>query len=164
MSSSTKFAVLILSLLCAAAPACSRSTSPVTGRTSAALSSNAVGDPCTASDGWTPPPEDSSLASARGPVGVAVPPGTPERHTLAPGIGYCLEPGPMYPHGYYTMNCKADGDCPTGSRCDGLLCRRPCTSDTDCTAPTRCAPAAGVGPARVRSCSWFDNPIFREPQ
>lgn len=163
MSSSTKFALLALPLLCGAAPACSRSPSPATGRTSAALSDKAPGNPCTASDGWTPPAEDSSLANAPGPVAVTVPPGTLQRHTLAPGIGYCLDRGPMYPHGYYTMNCKSDGDCPAGSRCDGMLCRRPCSSDSECTAPTRCAPAAGVGPSPVRYCSWFDNPAFKEP-
>lgn len=40
--------------------------------------------------------------------------------------------------------CQDDAECPTGQRCPALRCaatHRPCTTDSDCTAPDRCSSA-----------------------
>jgi hypothetical protein len=88
------------------------------------------------------------------PVGMTPPETEVLTSSLPVGQGFCLEPGGVYPHGYYTANCKGDSDCPKGSRCDGLLCRAPCSADSDCAAPSNCR----LGGKGVWFCQWLDSP------
>jgi len=110
-----------------------------------------VGDPCTEGDGWHPAPIPCDSPDAGRPATCAVPAGYVDRPQLPPGIGFCLTPGGEYPYGYFTMNCSVDANCPAGSRCDGVLCRRPCATDTDCDVhgarPSACNDASAGTPA-----------------
>ncbi len=115
-----------------------------------------IGDPCTGTDGWQRPDDSAStgsLADGAAPVAIpaqdAEPTDTP---TLAPGVLFCIQPGGVYPYGYLTSNCLKDADCPSGALCDGSLCRRACSSDGSCTAPTICGVPAGSGKIRFCSC------------
>lgn len=98
-----------------------------------------VGAPCAENDGYVPRSDCPPPTDAGTPVNCIVPGDPPvlERHQLPSGIGYCLTSG-TFPHGYFTMNCNSDADCPGGSRCDGSMCWRPCSSDGECQSPTRC--------------------------
>lgn len=76
---------------------------------------------------------------------------TGDPDTLGPGIGYCIR-NQAYPHGYYTMNCGSDRDCPSPSRCDdGNQCRLPCSSNDECVSPTTCRPH-GTPPLSFCEC------------
>lgn len=75
-----------------------------------------------------------------GPQGIDVPEGYVDYQDLAPGIGWCAT-SPVYPYGYFTMNCGSDRDCPASAKCDdGMMCRAPCSSNDDCKAPMTCRP------------------------
>jgi hypothetical protein len=113
-------------------------------------SARAVGDACNSVDGWTPAPLPLSAPIVGGkPVAIAVLPGRTERHQLATGVGFCLPPGGIYPNGYFTMNCTTDSDCLGSARCDGELCREPCSRDSECGSGTRCR----GGDASLRYCT-----------
>ena len=113
-----------------------------------------IGAACTQSDGYVQQfPPCTAPAGATGPT--ACPPPNAQQYPsyweLAPGIGYCLT-GQPFPHGYFTMNCAANSDCPDGTLCDGV-CRKPCTSDDECATPTTClAPPRNPNPRFVRHC------------
>jgi hypothetical protein len=131
-----------------------------------------VGDPCTEADGWHPAPISCDSRDAGNPTTCSVPAGYVDRPQLPPGIGFCLSPGGEYPYGYFTMNCSQNANCPAGSRCDGVLCRRPCTADSDCQSdgvkpfacsdatvgtqacapPVQCAPGNGFRFCRCLAC------------
>lgn len=101
-----------------------------------------LGSACSGDDGWQPAaPEPESIGTGgvgSAPVAVPAPRGVRERWQLPPGIGFCLPPGGIYPHGYFTMNCGHDEDCPSPGVCDGTLCRLPCRADTECNPPAAC--------------------------
>jgi hypothetical protein len=105
-----------------------------------------IGDPCSGSDGHQLTVTGIAVANAasQGPVAMAPDPNFVDYHQLAPGIGYCIRPGEVFPHGYYTMNCAQDADCPAGATCAEGQCVSSCTSDTNCVAPARCAPHGGA--------------------
>ncbi len=111
-----------------------------------------VGDPCQPEDGWRATRPSGAMSIGRPTAISVVDIPLKDRHQIDPGIGYCLGPGGIYPHGYFTMNCKGDVDCPEGSRCEGRQCRMPCASDQDCVGPTRCV---GRG---LRFCQWLESP------
>jgi hypothetical protein len=147
----------------AASPAPSEQTGPA--GTSAVNTQNGltVGAPCTAKDGYVPVyPECTSSSAGENPVNCA-PNGSQavtQVHQLPPGIGYC-QTGPVFPHGYFTMNCAADSDCGAGNRCESDpvvlshgVCRKACSSDTECTQPTSCLRQPNNPPPRfVRYCA-----------
>src|SRR5262249_31385592 len=114
----------------------SQASSPLT-----APAAKEVGDPCVSTDGWQPAsygsaPPDGSAPMAVSMHGVAY----TSRDQLAPGVGFCLPPGGIYPAGYFTMNCKGDRDCPGNAQCDSAgLCRKPCSSNADCQKPATCS-------------------------
>ena len=74
-------------------------------------------------------------------------PRTTTQDMLPIGVGFCMEGG-SYPHGYFTMNCRTDADCPGGpenaycSTWANGLCLKPCSGDEDCASPTVCFMAA----------------------
>ncbi len=107
-----------------------------------------IGANCELTDGYQ---FDEGLhleAGVSGPTAM-VPSGV-DLPDLPPGVGYCIR-GRMFPLGYFTSNCKTDGDCPAGDKCfDQLQCRAPCSADSDCTAPTSCH---AVGRGTVAICS-----------
>lgn len=105
----------------------------------------AVGDPCT-TEGWHPAPYATEAPDTDTPTAIPVPSSHVEQWQLPPGVGYCIPPGYAYPYGYFTTNCATDSDCPSGARCDGLNCRRTCSSDADCKAPMTCPPPAPPPP------------------
>ncbi len=116
-----------------------------------------IGAACTRSQGWQAPElVTETEVRGRGPVAVNV---SAVKHPisvaeLGPGVGYCIPPGGVYPHGYYTMNCAKDSDCPAGSRCDDVQCRISCTDDHDCLQPSTCgAPIGGVRFCFCVSCA-----------
>lgn len=74
------------------------------------------------------------------------------------GARYCLT-GKPYPKGYLTSNCNADGDCPLGTRCDGTVCRRACSTSADCIQPAVCG--SENSPAGVRYC-WCESCVGAE--
>lgn len=98
-----------------------------------------VGDACTGSDGWQRASSLPNGASAPlKPTAIPIPSQELDFHQLPPRIGYCIQPGGIYPHGYFTMSCEAKEDCPPGSWCDGGQCRHQCSRDSECRPPTRC--------------------------
>jgi outer membrane protein assembly factor BamB len=132
-----------------------------------------IGSPCTGKDGWQPSsfpppplgPEDAHVAEpldgSAEPDGPETPPPTTDAAPsymsaaeLPPGIGHCLSPGALHPYGSFVSNCGSDEDCPVGAVCDGRLCRAPCTDDSACLPPTRCA--GGTAPRRF--CTWPESP------
>jgi hypothetical protein len=113
------------------------------------VAAKAIGDPCKEGDGWTPEPIQGPANPAE-PVMVAVPAGYVDYPQVSPGVAYCMRESVAYPYGYYTMNCATDADCPSSSRCDGTLCRAPCTQDADCVSPMTCCPV--TNPSGVRYC------------
>jgi hypothetical protein len=140
MSSLYRCLALVLCLACArdGQEAANRAPTSVASDAGGGL---AVGAPCTEKDGYRPKAYDCPApdGGADGPRN-CLPPDTPEyweRNRLPPGIGYCLT-GPVYPYGYFTMNCASRSDCPAGSECDSTQCRVPCTSNADCRPPTTC--------------------------
>jgi hypothetical protein len=117
-----------------------------------------VGSPCTLKDGYVPQFPACPATGANG-TPMSCPP--PDRQTnpgfsdLPPGIGYCLT-SQQFPHGYFTMNCAQNSDCPNGSLCDGV-CWKPCTSDDECSKPTTCLkPPATPHTRFVRYCTCLD--------
>jgi hypothetical protein len=126
----------------------------------------AIGSACGAGDGYQqtgPTPEAAAAAAAASkdgsPTLVPPSPGYRDLPQLPPGIGYCLTPSTLYPNGYFTMNCHADGDCPQGSKCDGMLCRKPCTADSECPSPNVCGPPRGAVPVRFCLCGDCAVPV-----
>jgi hypothetical protein len=107
-----------------------------------------IGSSCTQGDGYQATISSGCPGDASTPTTCPVPAGFVDYPQLPPGVGYCLRPGGLYPHGYFTMNCSRQSDCPSGSRCDGSLCRQPCQADQECQAPTTCA----NGPGETRFC------------
>jgi hypothetical protein len=70
-----------------------------------------------------------------------------------PGVGYCITANSFHPHGYFTMNCSEDGDCPAGSLCHGTFCISECRGDPDCSAPAKClALDRAPGKRPIRMC------------
>lgn len=102
-----------------------------------------IGSPCNADDGWQPVSRERNDAEMGVPLTI---PSPEERDfgNLPPGIGYCLSPGGLYPHGYFTMNCARDSECPPDAACDTTLCRAPCRSNADCAPPTECKELVGL--------------------
>jgi hypothetical protein len=105
----------------------------------------AIGGPCQRSDGWQPPDPGIGVVTDGAPVGESPPDaGWLDFNQLPPGIGYCLAPGPVYPQGYFTMNCSVDADCPGAAFCEGASpttvgqCRRQCFGNADCGPGTSC--------------------------
>jgi hypothetical protein len=125
--------------------------------------SKPIGSSCSARDGWLPDPLPET-PTADGEVMTApnkVPAGYIDYPHAPAGVPYCQPPDAYeYPHGYFTANCGAGSDCPKGAVCDGRRCRLPCSSDSDCSAPTKCAQPRGQ--FQVRFCSYYDNPIFTD--
>jgi hypothetical protein len=128
------------------------------------LTRRAVGDACTASD--FPPILNSPLAISteekaaldRGePIVFTVPAGFTDRTQLPFGQLYCIEGSreSEYPAGYVTANCHVDGECGSGNLCDGGVCRRPCSSDAECKAPSTC-PTLDAFPTPPRFCRCLD--------
>ena len=113
-----------------------------------------IGSACVAEDGWQATGDSASAAATdeKQPQALAVPEGEIDFPSLPPRVGYCLDPGGVYPHGYFTSNCASDSDCPRGSACDDVHCRRPCTADKECAPPTTCGAPAGKLQARFCSC------------
>lgn len=138
------------------APSSLRSVDVVS--TAAAAKGHRIGSPCTLADGYAGIPEPVKPADA-GELWAAGPPFGPDFFQLAPGVGYCIPAGSgkSYARGYYTMNCATDGDCPAGAQCDGRLCRAPCQSDNDCSAPETCSPneSTATEATPVRFCSML---------
>jgi hypothetical protein len=136
-------------------------------RVSSAIQVKKVGDPCVENDGWQPaqftgepaPQAASSIGSTV--EATPVPEDFVDYHQLKPGVSYCKKGtgGSEHPRGYFTSNCETDAHCPSGSVCSGSFCIAPCSSDADCTAPTRCGPPAGAN--KVRWCRFYRNPAFR---
>jgi hypothetical protein len=135
----------------------STTTSGTPGGASKTAPNLPVGSACTLADGYVPqfPPCPPPPA---GTPGTCPPPNRqqyPGYSDLPPGIGYCLT-GSQFPHGYFTMNCAQDSDCPGASVCDNV-CWRPCTSDDQCTQPTTCLrPPINPHPRFVRYCTCID--------
>ena len=128
--------------------ACS-SSSVGTGSSAPASSDNSalgiagqrpIGAPCTRMDGYEPNRGLTPAPGAMGPT-TMVPKGLDLAH-LPPGMGYCIPPGDVYPHGYFTMNCGVDGDCPGAAKCMIDICIAPCKVDSECAQPTHCAPTS----------------------
>lgn len=111
-----------------------------------------IGATCTSADGYQVLSSGACAGSDGGPVACDPPDGYVDLPFLPPGIGYCLAPGGLYPHGYFTMNCGADRDCPAGSRCDGTQCRAPCTLDSDCETPNVCPIQTGIRFCQCPAC------------
>jgi hypothetical protein len=128
--------------------------SPQPPRTMAGLP---VGSSCTLADGYVP--QFPACTAPAGSAPASCPP--PDRQTnpgfsdLPSGIGYCLT-GQQFPHGYFTMNCAQNSDCPTGTLCDSV-CWKPCSSDDECSSPTTCLkPPANPHARFVRYCTCLD--------
>jgi hypothetical protein len=145
MTSRIRAGALVL-MLCMTAWSCD----VLSGHTSSTIEPNAtrrslvpstvkrIGDICALEDGWQfKPALPNDLGSTKVPTTYAMPPETVYRHQLPPGIGYCLT-SRLYPHGYYSMNCVTDSDCPDAAYCISDQCRQQCASDTECPADTRC--------------------------
>jgi hypothetical protein len=111
------------------------------GAISSSPGGHQIGDSCKHADGWIPAPlpTEPDQTPAGKFVAHKIPAGYIERHNLGPGIAYCLPPTMIYPGGYWTMNCLADTDCPAPARCDGEMCRKPCSKDSDCGSGTTCS-------------------------
>ena len=131
------------------------------GETNGALTTPAIGSPCEASDGWQPEP----LIAGDDEDAVNVPREHMDAVHLDPGVGYCLIGSAQYPHGYFTMNCRMDDDCPDASMCEDAphtngdygLCRAPCENDSECDEPTSC-----VGSDKLKFCSCPDCVVTRQ--
>jgi hypothetical protein len=121
---------------------CEKSGTETVGTEGVALSLKpaiTVGDPCSRTDGWQSSAGRPSAMSFAKPTAFAIGPDDLDFSQLPVRTGYCLTAGGIYPYGYYTMNCKADTDCPKGAVCyDGQQCRMVCSGDSDCKPPTRC--------------------------
>ena len=121
----------------------------------AAAGGLSVGASCTERDGYVQPDPCATLPPGDGGPTNCISPGTPppaSTHELPPGVGYCLT-SDSFPHGYFTMNCAADQDCPGGAVCSGKMCWMPCTSDLQCEAPLVCPPRpANPTATYVRTC------------
>jgi hypothetical protein len=147
--------------------ACNQTVTSDGGRTSNVVVSQAavkelppltVGGPCKKDDGFQPPSIGNGEKAEVGDDGLLHPIAVDsskvkEFPQLEPGIGYCLHGG-AHPHGYFTMNCSADADCPAetvcscdpgSGPCEGGICIRPCQDDSECQKPTRCT---GADPRR----------------
>jgi hypothetical protein len=122
------------------------SSNPRTGQSELAADSGLyVGGPCQRADGWQPPDPGIGMTFDGSPVAESPPDAAwLDFNQLPPGIGYCLAPGPVYPNGYFTMNCSVDTECQSPAFCEGASrttvgqCRRQCFSDADCPAGTTC--------------------------
>jgi hypothetical protein len=139
--------VLLLQGSCSkpAAPARTALANADLGTGDGSASGPAIGGPCKPEDGWqyTYPPgwptTDSPVVDDGGaPTAVPIPPNYMEAHQLAPGVRYCVTRLPAYPDGFFTSNCKTDGDCPSEARCDGSWCNRSCANDGDCRVGLYC--------------------------
>jgi hypothetical protein len=135
--------VFTVALACQAERSCNSEGDATVVRTSLP-----IGAACTRADGYQPTISSGCPWDASTPTACPVPAGFVDYHQLPPGVGYCLGPGGLYPHGYFTMNCSRDSDCPAGARCDGTQCRQPCQADQQCQAPSICRD----GPGGTRFC------------
>jgi hypothetical protein len=122
-----------------------------------AQSAKRVGDPCERADGWNPdripgPAQQANAASdvAR-PVLVAVPANFKDYHQADSAARYCLV-NPEYPAGYMTGNCKLDQQCGPKGVCHEGMCRRPCSSNAECMAPSTCELNGGIRFCRCPDC------------
>lgn len=127
-------------------------TARATAAAASGSASRAIGDPCVSSDGWVM--TELSAPAAGDGTGPAWVPANGMSDQAPTGVGYCLAGLPGYPQGYFTANCNTDGDCPSGSFCDGANpdcpkesdcrgeCRKPCKTDRDCAAPMTCSGGA----------------------
>jgi hypothetical protein len=103
-----------------------------------------IGASCVAADGWTRPPTSTggSVETVLPDGGISIQlipvsgPYGPE--DLPPGVGYCDQgnDGNQSSNGYWTQTCWIDADCPAGSGCGGISCRKGCSTDSDCGPAT----------------------------
>jgi hypothetical protein len=132
-----------------------------------------IGSACKPEDGWQyqfPPgwPTGQEAADSGVPTTVPIPPDHKETHQLEPGIGYCVTNLATHPQGFFTSNCKTDGDCPREARCDGSWCNVPCNGDTDCGVGLYCPPNPGgtrfcrqgcpAAPVPATDCYFYGGP------
>ena len=133
---------------------------PVAGDEGAALAAGgpAIGDPCTADDGWQPDPLviEGDTAPSDQPTAIEPPEGYVDYSDLPPGVRYCIPSGGAYPLGYMTASCETNADCPDQALCmDPHLngqCRRPCSSDGECLSPTTCIPTFRLEDRTISVC------------
>src|ERR1043166_10339867 len=66
-----------------------------------------IGSACTAEDGWQA--SGGPCDGGTGPTACPVGPGYVDETHLPSGIRFCVVNSPIFPGGYFTSNCAADG-------------------------------------------------------
>jgi hypothetical protein len=120
---------------------------PKTSEPSKTATSPKIGGPCKPEDGWQykyPDGWPAGPVDSSTPVANTPPANFIEDFQLPAGIKYCVTRLLWRPNGFFTSNCKSDGDCPGGSRCNGSWCDAPCTSDAQCESGLYCPSSDGV--------------------
>lgn len=148
-----------LLMLCALMGGCSDGETPQGGRAaSETLAASSIGDACEALEPlvssqtmFTPSSEQQAAVDRGEPVAFPVEPGYVDGPQYADGELFCLggSSDSEFPLGYLTAKCKSDSVCGEDNACVDGLCRRLCTDDAECKAPTTCSKLADSKEARA---------------